>query len=137
MRRPIFRHAGRPATGARLRVRRFSGSWRLRVARSRGGSVHTILQNMRGTEDQDTPGSDRHFLTGLGIATDALSLEPDEETAKGGDLYGLAARQGFRHFIQHRFDKLGRLVTRESDLLVDGLGEMGSGNCVFRHGNSP
>src|SRR5207248_10113532 len=77
--------------------------------------VDLMLQRMRGAEDENAARADRHFLPGLRIAPDALSLLPHREAAEGRDLDHLAALQRVGNLSDDRLDELGRFVTRQAD----------------------
>src|SRR3546814_9863840 len=74
-------------------------------------------------EHKDPARQDRHFLTGLRIATDALALLADREAAERRQLHHLATYQGLGNLVQNRLDQFGGLVARKTDLLIDGRSE--------------
>src|SRR3546814_19324738 len=75
-------------------------------------------------EHKDPARQDRHFLTGLRIATDALALLADREAAERRQLHHLATYQGLGNLVQNRLDQFGGLVARKTDLLIDGLAQV-------------
>src|SRR5690606_13601657 len=85
-----------------LRGRRVSGSGLVRERR-----VDLVLEDMRGTKNEDTPGLDRHFLTRLRIAADAPALVPHGKGAERGQLHGLSAHETDRDLVENALDKLG------------------------------
>src|SRR3546814_19818591 len=72
-------------------------------------------------EHKDPARQDRHFLTGLRIATDALALLADREAAERRQLHHLATYQGLGNLVQNRLDQFGGRVARKTDLMIDGL----------------
>src|SRR5439155_3230902 len=59
------------------------------------------------------------------------------KAAKGRDLDHLAALQRAGNLGDHRFDKFGRLVAGEANLLINRFGELRSGNRMARHDALP
>jgi len=84
-------------------------------------------------KDQDTAWQNRHFLTGLRVAADPLTLLPDGETAKRRDLDAVAFGQRSRNFIQHGLDESSGFVSRETDLLIYSFAEVGACNGLASH----
>src|SRR3546814_18230066 len=78
-------------------------------------------------EHKDPARQDRHFLTGLRIATDALALLADREAAERRQLHHLATYQGLGNLVQYILDQFGGLVARKTDLLIDGIAQFCSG----------
>ena len=44
--------------------------------------IDLVLERMRGTEDENPSRADGHFLTGLGVAANALALLPDRKASE-------------------------------------------------------
>src|SRR5258708_15778383 len=111
-----------------------------RAARSRPlveAVVDLMLQRVRGAEHENAARADRYFLPGLRVTPDPLSLLPHRETAEGGDLDHLAALERVGNLGDHRLDELCRLVARQTDFLIDRLGELSAGNRVPGHDALP
>src|SRR5690349_15209240 len=92
-----------------------------------------MLQRMRCAEDEDAARADWDFLPGLWIATDALPFPADGKAAERRDLDHLATLQRMGNLSDHRFDKFRRLIARESDLLINRLGKLSTGNRMTGH----
>src|SRR5262249_46243009 len=103
------------------------GLWHTRACRGRPrpamAIVDLVLQRVRGAEHQDPARTDRHLLPGFRVAADALSLLANGEAAKGRNLDHFAAFERLGNLGDHRFDKLGRFISRQPNLLINRLGE--------------
>src|SRR5215468_1828167 len=118
--RAAVRTAGwrpRPAAAGRRRS--------VEISRLASG-VNPVLQDMRSAKNEDPTRIYRHFLTRLRVAPDALPLVADEEAAERRNLDVLAARQGVGDLLQHGLDQIGRLVPRQTDLLVHRFAQLRS-----------
>src|SRR5438874_10316795 len=133
------------SAGRRLRARRSGRRRSSRRHRACGGPrgglaeavVDLMLQRMRGAEHQHPTRADRHFLAGLRVAADPLTLLAHGETAERGDLDHLAALERTGNLGDHRFDEFGRLVAREANLLIDRFGELSASNRFSGHDALP
>src|SRR5437763_1647157 len=128
--------AGSLTSGARRPGRARPGRSAARAARCRAVSepmVDLMLQRVGGAEHEHAARADRHFRASLRVAADTLSFLPDREAAEGRDLDHLAAFERIAYFGNNRLDKLGGFIARQTDLLIDGLGQLSTGDCVPGH----
>src|SRR5579871_1707547 len=100
-------------------------------------AVDDGFQHMTWPENEHPARRDRHFVTGLRIASHALTLVAHRERSEGGELDGFAARKRRTHFFQHVLDHLRGLIARQADGLENRFGQIGAGQSVCRHGRLP
>src|SRR5262245_21626591 len=99
--------------------------------------VDALLEDGRGLEDHDPPRRDRHFLAGLRIAADPLTLLAHHERPERGQLDRLAPFQTVRDLLEHNLDQRSGFGTRQAHLLVDRLAQVRACHCFSRHRQAP
>src|ERR1043166_3183299 len=88
-------------------------------------------------EHHDAARRDRHFLAGLGIATDPLALLAYHERSERGKLHGFAALETIGKLFKHPFDQRRRFGARQADLLVDRFAQIGTRHRFPSHRPAP
>src|SRR3546814_14255128 len=93
----------------------------LQLLGRRERAVDAVLQDMGRAEHKDPARQDRHFLTGLRIATDALALLADREAAERRQLHHLDTYKGLGNLVQNKLDHFGGPVPHTTALLINSL----------------
>src|SRR5215831_8066798 len=99
----------------------------------RGGRVDPLLEYRRRFEHHHPARRDRHFLAGLGVAPDSLTLLAYHERAKRGELHGLPPLEAIGDLFENQFNERRRLGARQPHLLVDRLAQIRAGDCFSGH----
>src|SRR6266545_2781040 len=99
--------------------------------------IDALLEDRRGFEDHDAPRRNRHFLAGLGIASDPLSLLAHHERSERRKLHCLAALQAVGDLLEHQLDQHSGFGARQPDFLVDRLAKIRACHRLPSHRPAP
>tara|TARA_A100001037_G_C15153121_1_gene641043 strand:- start:7433 stop:7909 length:477 start_codon:yes stop_codon:yes gene_type:complete len=96
-------------------------------------SIDPVFQHMGWPKQQHLAWQNGYFLARLRVPANSAALLADVETAERRDLYCFTRNEMISDLFQNDLYEIGRLIARQSDLLVDGFAEVRTSDRSSRH----